>query len=141
MRAVFVILFIFFYSFISASHAYAAFPAEYDAAADITGKDVGITTKHNKVTVSMERLAKPMHPFDIEFNFLKDNIKSVSYSTNMKMNMGSFKYTPVNLGHGKYRVNLTLPKCRSGDTLWYGALDVVYDTGDKETMYFFYDLK
>lgn len=136
-----VIFFIFSAVLIFGSISYAAFPIEYNESIDITKKDLGVKSPENTIIISMQRPAKPMQPFNIDFNFDNDNVVSLKYSTNMKMNMGKFEYEPKELGSGKYLLTLTLPKCKSMDALWYGKLDIKYKSGKTEEVYFFYSLK
>lgn len=140
MRKVFTSAFLFFALFLF-SPAYAAFPVNYDEMIDITNKDASFKLSENSLIVSMERHAKPMRPFNVQFHFNHNNIEVLTLTTNMKMNMGNFKFAPKDLGYGNYVItDLTLPKCGSGDGLWYGQLDIKFKSGKTETVYFFYNL-
>lgn len=121
-------------------HAHAGFPVPYSAEKDITDRDITFTLKENSVTVSYSRPAVPMKPFDISFKFRADNVKSLSYSTNMKMNMGRYIFFPKPVD-GIYSVTPVLPKCGSGSSLWYGKLDITYKSGATESLVFFYNVK
>lgn len=140
-KAKFIFFLVFGAILVFNSVSYAAFPVAFDESIDITSKDLGVKTSENTLIVSMQRPAKPMHPFNIDFNFDKDNVVSLKYSTNMKMNMGKFEYTPKDLRSGKYLLTLTLPQCKSMNTLWYGKLDIKYKSGGTDEVYFFYNLK
>lgn len=135
-------LFIFsFIFFITLSiNSYAAFPEEYSENKDITLSDKTFIIDDNKVTVSYTRPAKPLKPFQITFKFEKENIKDMNYTTNMVMNMGDYKYTPVK-NQDIYMITPVLPRCGSGRTLWYGQLDITYNSNKKDKLIFFYNVK
>lgn len=139
MRKLFTPLLVIFSLFIVSS-AYAAFPIEYDEMLDITNKDAAFNLSENTLIVSMERSSRPMRPFTIQFHFNKNNVETLNLMSNMKMNMGNFRNTPKNIGYGNYVAEQTLPKCGSGDSLWYGKLDITYKSGKMDTIYFFYNL-
>ena len=118
----------------------AKFPEPYSVIKDITGQDRVFTLKENTVTIFHSKPASPMKPFNIFFKFQVDNIKNLSYSTNMNMNMGRYVFIP-SLANGLYSVTLVLPKCGSGNSLWYGKLDITYTSGTAESIVFFYNVK
>lgn len=138
-----VILLLFFLLIFAATGvSYAAFPKEYDKAADISLNDITVDTGAGKLMVSMTRPAKPLTPFLISFKFPPNaDIKSLSYTTNMEMNMGRFNPSIKANVDKTYSIELTLPKCGSGRTLWYGKLDIGYASGGTESVIFFYDVK
>lgn len=130
-----------FFGFYPASDVCAAFPEPYAESKDITESDKTFQIKDNIVTVSYSRPARPMQPFNIMFKFEKDNIKSLSYTTNMIMNMGRYIFNPQEISDNIYTVTPTLPKCASGRTLWYGLLNLTYNNGTKDSLIFFYNVK
>ena len=129
------------FSFYPVSNVYAAFPEPYTETKDITDSDKSFNIKDNVVTVSYSRPARPMQPFNIMFKFEKDNIKSLSYTTNMIMNMGRYIFNPEEISDNIYTVTPTLPKCGSGRTLWYGLINLTYDNGVEDKLIFFYNVK
>ncbi len=142
MRKYFLFIFtlICFISF-SITSSYAAFPEEYSEAKDITLSDKTFNINDNKVTVSYTRPAQPLKPFQITLKFEKENIKDMNYTTNMMMNMGEYKYTPIKNQDIYMITPVVLPKCGSGRTLWYGQLDITYNSNKKDKLIFFYNVK
>ena len=137
----FILLFILTLSVVN--NVYATFPEPYNADKDITLTDKTFVLTDNSVTVSYTRPAQPMKPFDISFSFEKDNVKSLIYTTNMIMNMGRYNFIPKQAENSStfFSVTPTLPKCGSGRTLWYGLLEITYNSGKKDKVIFFYNVK
>lgn len=119
----------------------AAFPIKYDEKFDITIMDKTFALKNNFVTVSATRPIKPMQEFILTFKFDKNIVKAVNVSSNMEMNMGKFEYEGTKISDSEFTVKQILTKCMSGRTKWYSKAVVIYDDGNQDELYVFFDVK
>lgn len=120
---------------------FAAFPVQYDNDLDITNADKTFSLKNNSVTVSATRPIKPMQEFMLTYKFTNDNVKSVSVSSNMEMNMGKFEYDGIKISGNEFVVKQILTKCMSGRTKWYSKAAITYNDNTKDDLYIFFDVK
>lgn len=122
---------------------HAAFPAPYSKSLDLTVEDKSITLKNgSKLKIEMQRPMKPLKSFIIKLNFEKGkNVKSLSATSNMEMNMGVFDSNIKRLNDNTFSLEQTLVRCKSGRTMWYTHLIIEYIDKSVESVYFFYDVK
>lgn len=121
--------------------SYCAFPTPYTEEIDITKEDKTFKLKENTLVISAERPIPAMKDFAIRILPKKNNIVSISFDTNMEMNMGKFQKKADKISDKEFKIIQTLPKCPSGKTKWYSKVDISYKSGNKETLYIFYDVK
>lgn len=120
--------------------SFAAFPVNYNAACDITEKDIAFKNDTYGISVYATRPMKPMKEFTLTYKFDKP-VKSVKFKSNMEMDMGKYEYEGKKVSDTEFTVNQTLVKCMSGRTKWYTKADIIYMNGKTTTFYVFYDVK
>ncbi len=122
---------------------FAAMPVPYEGKLDITKKDrkLETTVKSTDVKISVDRPIDTMKPIDFSFSIEDyEKVDRVRFSTNMDMNMGYFSKNMTS-SNDTFNASMTLPKCPSGRTLWYGKLTVYYKDKSKDDLFFFYNIK
>ena len=123
--------------------AYSDFPAPYNQLTDLTFHNkVSFDLPDNNTMIVTMNPVKPksLYPFEIMVDFINPTqIISVVAEFNMSMNMGDFKYKFA-FQNNQYNRIITLPRCGSGRTKWYGKITVKLIDNTQVEKYIYFDV-